>query len=75
MRNAAASISCGRGRVGSGVAVRSVLRTGRIFDTPPLGRALQSAFGALGLLIEFKPLSKSRALCGALGLLEQEMLC
>ena len=45
------------------------------FDTPPLGRALQSAFSALGLLVEFKPFPKPRALCGALGLSEQEMLC
>jgi len=59
----------------SGFGVNSVLRTGRIFDTPPLGRALQSAFSALGLLVEFKPLPKPRALCGALGLPELEMPC
>jgi hypothetical protein len=53
---------------------RSVLRTGRIFDTPPLGRALQSAVSALGLLVEFKPLPKLRALCGALGLPKQEIV-
>ena len=67
--------SCVQHGARSGVGVSSALRTGRIFDTPPLGRALQSAFRALGLLVEFKPLPKPRALCGALGLPEQEMSC
>ena len=58
-----------------GLGTFAALRAGRIFDTPPLGRALQSAFSALGLLVEFKPFPKPRALCGALGLPEQEMLC
>ena len=75
MRRAVASVSCVPRRARSGFEVRSALRAGRIFDTPPLGRALQSASSALGLLIEFKPLPKPRALYGALGLLEQEMLC
>lgn len=46
----------------------SALRAGSICDTPALGRALQSASSALGLLIELKSLPRSRALCGALGL-------
>ena len=75
MHRAAACVSCVPRRAGSGFEVRSVLRTGRIFDTPPLGRALQSAFSAWGLLVEFKPLLKPRALSGALGLPGQEMLC
>ena len=69
------SASCAPRAAGSGFGVRSVLRTGRIFDTPPLGRALQSAFRALGLLVEFKSFPKPRALCGALCLPEQEILC
>jgi len=32
----------------------STLRAGRIFDTPPLGRALQSAFNAVGLLLDLE---------------------
>ena len=75
MHRAAATVFGVPRRVISGFEVRSVLRTGRIFDTPPLGGALQSAFSALGLLIEFKQLPKPRALCGALGLPEQEVLC
>ena len=75
MHKVGVSGSCAPREARSGFGVRSVLRTGRIFDTPPLGRALQSAFSAMGLLIEFKPLPKTRALCGALGLPEQEMLC
>jgi len=46
---------------------RSALRAGRIFDTPPLGRALQSAFSALGLLPDLKGLEKCAALPGAAG--------
>ena len=75
MRRSAARASCVPRRARSGFEIRSALRTGRIFDTPPLGRALQSALSALGLPIEFKPLPKPRALCGALGLPKQEMLC
>jgi hypothetical protein len=36
------------------VEVRSALRAGRSVDTPPLGRALQSACSALGLLVDLK---------------------
>ena len=49
---------------------RSALRAGRIFDTPPLGRALQSAFSAMGLLLDLEGFEKSAALSGAAGLPE-----
>jgi len=75
VRRAAARLFGVPRRARSGFGVRSVLRTGRIFDTPPLERALQSALSALGLPVEFKPLPKPRALCGALGLPEEEMSC
>jgi hypothetical protein len=38
----------------------SALRAGRIFDTPPLGRALQSAFSAVGLLLDLEGLETVR---------------
>jgi hypothetical protein len=51
-----------------------VLRTGGIFDSPPLGRALQSALSALGLLLDLKRLGKRPALRGAAGLTEAGLI-
>lgn len=58
MHRAAATVLGVPRRVISGFEVRSVLRTGRIFDTPPLRRALQSACSALSLLFDLKRLQQ-----------------
>ena len=50
----------------------SALSAGRIFDTPPLGRALQSVFSALGLLLDLKGFEKCAALSGAAGFTPKE---
>ena len=75
MHRTGASVFCVPRKVISEFEVRSVLRTGRIFDTPSLKGSLQSASSALGLLLDLKRLENCRALCGAFGLPRKEILC
>ena len=67
----------GEGVIGflSAGSARTVLRTGRIFDTPSLKGVLQRASSALGLLLDMTRLRKCPALWGAPGLPRKESLC